>query len=87
MADTNRNEPFQRGLGAAFDELSERADDFQDQLAQLDTAIAALQESTEELRSRKAAESDSLTTLADNLSPQSPVDSDAMTGVAPAADD
>ena len=44
MGKTNRNETSQTGLGAAFSELSERADGFQDQLDRLDTAIAELEE-------------------------------------------
>lgn len=85
--DSSGNSP-QRSLGAALGDLSASADSFQLRLDQLNSAIAQLEESTDRLCTQKAEESDSLTTLADNLSHQpQPDDTPSVTGVSAVADD
>ena len=86
--EASRSSRSKKSLGAALNDLSNCADDFQTELDQLNAAIDELQESTEQLTSLKQAESDSLATLADNLSTPSPAGaSTTSTSVAPVADD
>lgn len=70
MVDNSSGDSPQRSLGAALGDLSTNAGGLQRRLDQLNSAIAQLEGSTDELCARKAEESDSLETLADNLSRQ-----------------
>lgn len=88
MADNSPDDSLEGSLGAALGDLSASAGDFQLRLDRLNRAISQLQESTDELCAQKAQESDSLETLADNLSHQpTPEDSTAFAGVSAVADD